>query len=217
MTLSKLRAQLSLLPQSTSCFTESVRYNLDALGRLSDAEMWSVLDKVGLSTRLRRSVSSDPKGASPNKGHSTQYHGEGNNESTHSGLDTIVSRSRWSQGELQLLCIARTLLNPCKVFFLDKPTSSLDPRLEWQLSRGKDLFGTERGVLVVAHRLESILEFDVIVVVIDGSVREIGSLEEVWEKKGWFWEVVRKGGLEGKVKEVLRKRSDERQKGLNKV
>jgi len=108
-------------------------------------------------------------------------------------------------------------LKPCKVFFLDEPTSSLDPRLEWQLSRGKDLFGTERGVLVVAHRLESILEFDVIVVVIDGSVREIGSLEEVWEKKGWFWEVVRKGGLEGKVKEVLRKRSDERQKGLNKV
>lgn len=103
------------------------------------------------------------------------------------GYDTVISGdTSISYGQRQLLCIARVMLTLPPMLILDEATSSIDVLTE---SRIQKAFGTlmqGRTSFVVAHRLSTIKESDVILVMKDGNVIEQGSHEELLEKQGFY-------------------------------
>lgn len=103
------------------------------------------------------------------------------------GYDTMVSNSSGlSQGEKQLLCVARILLVKPEIVLLDEATSSIDLRTELALGKAFDELMEGKTSLVVAHRLSTIRNSDLILVMKDGEIIEMGNFDELMERKGFF-------------------------------
>ena len=103
------------------------------------------------------------------------------------GYDTIVSNSSGlSQGEKQLLCVARILLVKPEIVLLDEATSSIDLRTELALGKAFDELMKGKTSLVVAHRLSTIRNADLILVLKDGEIIEQGNFDELMQEKGFF-------------------------------
>lgn len=107
------------------------------------------------------------------------------------GYDTLVSEDggNLSEGQKQLLCITRVMLNLPPMLILDEATSSLDTRTEQRIQRAFNKMMKGRTTFVVAHRLSTIKESDVILVMKDGAVIEQGSHEELLEAGGFYKEL----------------------------
>ena len=106
------------------------------------------------------------------------------------GYDTIVSNSSGlSQGEKQLLCVARILLTKPEIVLLDEATSNIDLRTELALGKAFDELMKGKTSLVVAHRLSTIRNADLILVLKEGEIIEQGNFDELMEKKGFFAEL----------------------------
>ena len=109
------------------------------------------------------------------------------------GYDTMLSdeSSSLSQGERQLLSIARIMLSLPPVLILDEATSSIDTRTELLIQNSFARLMEGRTTFSVAHRLSTIENADTIIVLKDGSVVEMGRHEELLEKKGFYYELYR--------------------------
>ena len=94
--------------------------------------------------------------------------------------------SNVSQGQKQLLTIARAILADNKVMILDEATSSVDTRTEQQIQKAMDHLMEGRTSFVIAHRLSTIRNADLILVMKDGDIIEQGSHEELLEKNGFY-------------------------------
>ena len=94
--------------------------------------------------------------------------------------------SNVSQGQKQLLTIARAILADKKILILDEATSSVDTRTEARIQRAMDNLMRGRTSFVIAHRLSTIKEADVILVMKDGDIIEQGSHEELIAKDGFY-------------------------------
>lgn len=152
VSLESLRQSLAIIPQDPVLFAGSIAYNLDATGSASAEEMWTALDAASPSLarqfRMMR------------------------------GLDTYISEGgkNLSQGQRQLICLARALLRKSKILVLDEATSSVDSKTDTEV---QDLIRrefVEKGVTVVtvAHRLGTVLGYDKIAVLGDGELLEYG-------------------------------------------
>ena len=104
------------------------------------------------------------------------------------GYDTVVSENggNLSQGQKQLLCIARVMLCLPPMLFLDEATSSIDTRTEIRIQKAFDTMMKGRTSFIVAHRLSTIREADVILVMKDGHIVEQGKHEELLKKQGFY-------------------------------
>ncbi len=104
------------------------------------------------------------------------------------GYDTIISDegSSLSQGQKQLLCIARIMLALPPMLILDEATSSIDTRTEIKIQNAFSKLMKGRTSFIVAHRLSTIKEADVILVMKDGSIIEIGNHEQLLDKGGFY-------------------------------
>ena len=104
------------------------------------------------------------------------------------GYDTMISEAggNLSQGQKQLLCIARVMLCLPPMLFLDEATSSIDTRTEIRIQKAFDTMMQGRTSFIVAHRLSTIQEADVILVMRDGHIVEQGKHEELLEKRGFY-------------------------------
>ena len=104
------------------------------------------------------------------------------------GYDTVISENggNLSQGQKQLLCIARVMLCLPPMLFLDEATSSIDTRTEIKIQKAFDTMMQGRTSFIVAHRLSTIREADVILVMRDGHIVEQGSHEELLAKRGFY-------------------------------
>ena len=104
------------------------------------------------------------------------------------GYDTVVSENggNLSQGQKQLLCIARVMLCLPPMLFLDEATSSIDTRTEIRIQKAFDTMMKGRTSFIVAHRLSTIREADVILVMKDGHIVEQGRHEELLKKQGFY-------------------------------
>jgi len=109
------------------------------------------------------------------------------------GYDTWISESggSLSQGQKQLLCIARVMLCLPPMLFLDEATSSIDTRTEIRIQKAFDAMMEGRTSFIVAHRLSTIREADVILVMRDGKIVEKGSHEELLKKQGFYSQLYR--------------------------
>lgn len=104
------------------------------------------------------------------------------------GYDTYISNSsNLSSGEKQLLCAARIMLIEPEIVVLDEATSNIDLRTELALSSSFDSLMKGKTSLVVAHRLSTIQNSDLIVVLKDGAMIEQGNFEELMSKQGFFY------------------------------
>ncbi|MGY1724089.1 ABC transporter ATP-binding protein [Blastococcus sp. SYSU DS0533] len=150
-----LRARLGYVEQEAPVLAGTVRDNL-LLTRpdATDPELWAVLADVGLTDVVRRS----PR-----------------------GLDVLVGDEGvlLSGGERQRLAIARSLLARPELLLLDEPTASLDARNEGLLRHTLAAAATGRALLVVAHRLSTVLDSDQIVVLDEGRVVARGTHDEL--------------------------------------
>ena len=109
------------------------------------------------------------------------------------GYDTVIGESggNLSQGQKQLLCIARVMLCLPPMLFLDEATSSIDTRTEIRIQKAFDTMMQGRTSFIVAHRLSTIQEADVILVMRNGQIIEQGNHEELLKKRGFYSELYR--------------------------
>ena len=104
------------------------------------------------------------------------------------GYDTVIGENggTLSQGQKQLLCIARVMLCLPPMLFLDEATSSIDTRTESKIQEAFNTMMEGRTTFIVAHRLSTIREADVILVMRDGHIVEQGNHEELLQKRGFY-------------------------------
>ena len=107
------------------------------------------------------------------------------------GYDTVIGESggNLSQGQKQLLCIARVMLSHPSMLILDEATSSIDTRTEMQVQDAFRRLMKGRTTFIVAHRLSTIREADVILVMRDGRIVEQGSHRELLDRNGFYREL----------------------------
>ena len=107
------------------------------------------------------------------------------------GYDTVISEGggNLSQGQKQLLCIARAMLTNPEILILDEATSSIDTLTEIRVQKAFTKMMKGRTSFVVAHRLSTIRESDVILVMKDGNIIEQGSHRELLKQKGFYYEL----------------------------
>ncbi|KAH8682522.1 P-loop containing nucleoside triphosphate hydrolase protein [Xylariales sp. PMI_506] len=155
-----LRESLVALPQDPMLLAGTVRYNLDPAARPGggDAELLAALEKTGLRTVIAE------------KG----------------GLDAELNRDWLSGGQKQLFCLARTLLRTSKVLLLDEATSGLDHHTDEIIQALIRKEFADWTIVVVAHRLKTIADFDKVVVLQDGKIAECDKPSTLLERGGLF-------------------------------
>ena len=107
------------------------------------------------------------------------------------GYDTIIGEGGegLSQGQRQLICIARVMLNLPPMLILDEATSSIDTRTEMKIQKALTSMMDGRTSFIVAHRLSTVKEADVILVMKDGRIIEQGNHAELLERNGFYHEL----------------------------
>ena len=107
------------------------------------------------------------------------------------GYDTVISENggNLSQGQKQLLCITRVMLNIPPMLILDEATSSIDTSTEIRIQKAFNKMMQGRTSFIVAHRLSTIREADVILVMKDGHIIEQGNHEQLLDRKGFYYEL----------------------------
>ena len=162
---SSLRKSLGIVLQDTVLFTGTVMENI-RYGRLdaSDEECIAAAKLAGAHSFIKLLP----------EGYNTMLNGDG---------------SSLSQGQCQLLAIARAAVADPPVMILDEATSSIDTRTEQIVQQGMDALMNGRTVFVIAHRLSTVKNSNVILVLDHGQVIERGTHEELLEKKGQYYQL----------------------------
>ena len=104
------------------------------------------------------------------------------------GYDTIISEQEegLSEGQRQLISIARTMIRDPKILILDEATSSIDTTTESKIQEAINSIMKDRTSIIIAHRLSTIYNCDNIIVLQDGMIEESGSHQELINKKGIY-------------------------------
>ncbi|KAI0008146.1 putative ATP-binding cassette transporter protein [Xylariaceae sp. FL0662B] len=189
--LHDLRSRLAIIPQDPVLFSGSVRSNLDPFDNHSDAELFDALARVHLISADTADNAAPPPtngiSASPSSSSSNTLPLTNTNTNTNifASLSTPISEGglNLSQGQRQLLCLARAIVARPKVMVLDEATSAVDMATDALIQRSiRDEFGHDTTLIVIAHRLSTIADFDRVLVLADGRVAEYGSPRQLWDK-----------------------------------
>lgn len=109
-----------------------------------------------------------------------------------------------SQGQRQLLCLARAIVSRPKVMVLDEATSAVDMATDALIQRSIREEFNDSTLIVIAHRLSTIADFDRILVLSDGAVAEFGTPKELWGKEGGvFRGMCEESGEKDKLKNII--------------
>lgn len=168
LNLEDLRSRLAIIPQDPFLFSGSVRENLDPLSRHMDSDLMDVLSQCHLQDLVERI----------------------------GGLDADVGEKgkNFSLGQRQLLCLARALLTHAKILCIDEATASVDHQTDQLLQQTIRKRFKERTVLTIAHRLNTIMDSDRVLVMHAGRVAEMDSPKTLSDKRdSHFYRLINSG------------------------
>ncbi|EDV27232.1 uncharacterized protein TRIADDRAFT_10225, partial [Trichoplax adhaerens] len=168
--LHSLRSQISVIPQEPVLFIGSIRQNLDPFHEHTDNEIWDALQEVHLSSYI------------------TELSEQ---------LDTEVAESgtNFSVGQKQLICLARALLRRNKILIIDEATANVDFKTDTIIQQSiRDKF-QECTVLTIAHRLNTIIDSDRVMVLNEGLLVEMDTpYNLLQDENSFFYRMVRNTG-----------------------
>ncbi|XP_025100797.1 LOW QUALITY PROTEIN: canalicular multispecific organic anion transporter 2-like [Pomacea canaliculata] len=171
MGLHDLRSRLTILPQDPVLFSGTLRFNLDPLSEFTDEQLWSALGQSHLKTYV---------------------------ESLSKGLEHEVDEGgiNLSVGQRQLVCLARALLRKTRVLVLDEATAAVDMETDELIQRTIRSAFKECTVLTIAHRLHTVLDYDRILILSNGTVLEFDSPENLLkDTNSTFYKMAREANL----------------------
>uniref|UniRef100_A0A8C0E917 ABC-type glutathione-S-conjugate transporter n=1 Tax=Bubo bubo TaxID=30461 RepID=A0A8C0E917_BUBBB len=168
--LHDLRTKITVIPQDPVLFSGSLRMNLDPLNQYSDADIWTALEL----TQLKNFVADLPD--------QLEYKctDQGENLST---------------GQKQLVCLARALLRKAKILILDEATAAVDFETDLQIQSTLRTQFKGSTVLTIAHRINTIMDCDRILVLENGQIAEFDTVEHLIAQKGLFYRLMEESGL----------------------
>jgi ATP-binding cassette subfamily C (CFTR/MRP) protein 4 len=157
ISLKNLRSILNIIPQSPVLFSNTLRYNLDPLKYYTDQELWNALEAVQLKTKI---------------------------DQLEEKLNTSVAEygSNFSVGECQLICVARAILKQSKILLIDEATAHVDTKTDQLIQQILREKFQNQTILTIAHRLNTIMDSDQIVVMNDGIILEYGTPTDILTK-----------------------------------
>jgi len=165
LSLQGLRDSISIIPQTPILFAGTLMHNLDASGKATPEDAWRALESASPQLAKQFRDSSE-------------------------GLNTIISEGgeNLSLGQRQLICLARALMKRSKILVLDEATSSIDMKTDAQVQETIRREFVQKGVTVitVAHRLETVLGYDRILVLDAGVPVEFGPPDELLRRSGGY-------------------------------
>lgn len=181
--LAALRSSMAIVPQEPLLFNGTVRYNLDPAGENTDDRLLEVLRDCQLAGASSAGDAAGVTPASevtsanaPNAPQQYQQH-EQHHVSKSISLDAAIEDGgrNWSVGERQLLCLGRALLKRSKIIAVDEATAATDGRTEALIQSVLSRAFQKATVILIAHRVSTLLACDRIVVMSEGTVVETGS------------------------------------------
>ncbi|KAK7714767.1 hypothetical protein SLS57_007010 [Botryosphaeria dothidea] len=179
MKLTQLRSRMAIIPQDPVLFSGTIRTNLDPFQQYTDEKLRASLEKVHLSGKA--GDVQEPRQANVN---------------VFDDLDSPISEGglNLSQGQRQLLCLARAILTRSRIMVMDEATSAVDRATDELIQRSIREAFTNSTLIVIAHRLSTIADFDRALVMADGQTAEFGSPKDLFARKGAFWRLVNDSG-----------------------
>ncbi|KAJ9558164.1 hypothetical protein OSB04_012778 [Centaurea solstitialis] len=167
--LTDLRKVLGIIPQSPVLFSGTVRFNLDPFNEHGDVDLWEALERSYLKNVIARSAM---------------------------GLDAEVSEGgeNFSVGQRQLLSLARALLRKSKILVLDEATAAVDVRTDDLIQKTIRKEFKSCTMLIIAHRLNTIIDCNRILVLENGQILEYDSPERLISREGAFLKMVQSTG-----------------------
>jgi ABC-type multidrug transport system fused ATPase/permease subunit len=213
MKLYDLRSRIAIIPQDPVLFSGSLRSNLDPFLEYSDSELYEALERTNLMTRPTETHTDGPQSteilipesdlestpeASVTKDSNTMF----------TSLNSAVAEGglNLSQGQRQLLCLARAIVSRPKIMVLDEATSAVDMETDALIQRSiRSEFGRNATtLLVIAHRLSTIADFDRILVMDAGRAVEFGSPRDLMQIEGGvFRSLVQESGERRALEEII--------------
>lgn len=145
-----LRSKLSIIPQDPVLFAGTIRYNLDPFSQRTDDQIWDAIESSHLTAVI---------------------------QAVEGKLDGLVSENgeNFSVGQRQLICLARALLRRSKILVLDEATSSIDVETDKLVQETIKKQFINCTVIIIAHRLNTLMSCDKVIVMNDGIVIESDS------------------------------------------
>uniref|UniRef100_A0A674KCL9 Multidrug resistance-associated protein 1 n=1 Tax=Terrapene triunguis TaxID=2587831 RepID=A0A674KCL9_9SAUR len=168
--LHDLRFKITIIPQDPVLFSGSLRMNLDPFDKYSDEEIWTSLELA----HLKNFVSSLPDKL--------------NHECSEGGENLSV-------GQRQLVCLARALLRKSKILVLDEATAAVDLETDDLIQSTIRTQFEDCTVLTIAHRLNTIMDYERVLVLDKGEIVECDSPANLLQKKGIFYSMAKDSGL----------------------
>lgn len=165
--LKHLRSNLSIIPQDPILFNGTIRTNLDPNLQYSDEKIWQALETVQIKQLINDLNDTIEEGG-----------------------------SNFSIGQRQLICLARAILKQNKILILDEATANIDPKTDSLIQKTIREKFVNCTILTIAHRLDTILDSDKILVLDDGNVIEFDSARNLLQnKKSKFFNMAKQARL----------------------
>ena len=193
ISLHDLRSRIAIIPQDPVLFSGTVRSNLDAFDERTDSELYDALQRVHL---IRTTGSNTPD----------RETARGNNTNPFTSLSSRISEGglNLSQGQRQLLCLARAIVSRPKIMVLDEATSAVDMATDVLIQRSIREEFQDSTLIVIAHRLSTIADFDKILVMEDGVGVELEGPRELLGKEGGVFKgMVNQSGERQRLWEII--------------
>uniref|UniRef100_A0A8C5AQH9 Cystic fibrosis transmembrane conductance regulator n=1 Tax=Gadus morhua TaxID=8049 RepID=A0A8C5AQH9_GADMO len=168
--LHDLRQKMSIIPQDPVLFTDTMRKNLDPFNQHSDEELWNSLQEVHLKSVV---------------------------EELPAKMETLLaeSGSNFSVGQRQLVCLARAILRKNRILIIDEATAHVDPRTDELIQRTIREKFRDCTVLTIAHRLNTIIDSDRIMVLDAGEIQAYDApYTLLQDPEGIFYKMVQQTG-----------------------
>ena len=166
--LSKLRTNITIIPQDPTLMEGSLRFNIDPLNKHTDQEIENIMREIGFWYICERNLEENK-----------------NKPDKEKGLNMIITEEggNISIGERQLICITRAILRKSKIVVMDEATASIDVNTENIIQRAIKNLLNDSTIMTIAHRIKTVINSDKILVLDQGEVKEFDSPKELLKNK----------------------------------